>query len=593
MASIPAPVLEKQVKRVRGRLFLQACVNRLIVAWTAGCGLMAVWLLAKPYLLNGTAKLWMDWAAGGTIFGLATIVAVVLAIRRMPSLVAAALALDERFKLRERVTTSLTLSEDEKYTPAGQALLADAQAKATGLRVGAQFPIKLGWKSALVPVSAAGLALLAVFYDPVIPQPQGQAATATPLPPEAIKEIEQKKQEYLQRPKSDPAKPERPKTEDMQRIEAKVEEILKRPATTDKEVKDRLAELTSLEEQLRKKEKEDAERVQGFQEQLQKAADQLQKKDKSAGKNQDGPAKDLKDKLAKGEMDKAKEEVERLGKKIKDGDQINKKDKEQLAQELKDMKEELERVAKEKEKEDEEKRQEREKKLEEQFKEGKIDKEELDREKKKIDEERKKTSNTQELADKLGKCEKCLNDGDNEGAAKALQEAAEQLDKMQNDQQSLDDLQGELQRMSDLRDSMGKACDKCNGGRQSSEDDAETLSRNSGDEGDSKGQGSGSGKGRKGVGRRPENKAGDSKSVDAKQKSPFDRKGAKIQVGTAEGKSLKGLTGPSLDGEIKQASQDAPDAIDAQRIPRGYKDSAKGYFKNIGGQQTGEMPKKQ
>src|SRR5262245_18390514 len=198
MASIPVPALEKQVKRVRRRLFLQACVNRLIVAWTIGCVLMAAWVLAKPYVFTVSAKPWLDWAAGSAIFALATITSIVLAIRSTPSLVASALALDQRFKLRERVTTSLTLSEEEKYTPAGRALLADAQAKAANLRVGGQFPIRFGWKSALVPAAAAGLAVLAVFYDPVIPQPQGQAATATPLPPEAIKEIEQKKQEYLQ-----------------------------------------------------------------------------------------------------------------------------------------------------------------------------------------------------------------------------------------------------------------------------------------------------------------------------------------------------------------------------------------------------------
>src|SRR4029077_6547316 len=105
---------------------------------------------------------------------------------------------------------------------------------------------------------------------------------------------------------------------------------------------------------------------------------------------------------------------------------------------------------------------------------------------------------------------------------------------------------------------------------------------------DGKGKGSGSKKGGKGVGRRPENKSGTSGSVDAKQRAQFDKKGTKIHVGTADGKSIIGKTGAQIDGEVKQAAQDAPDAIDVQRIPRGYKDSAKGYFKNIGGQQTGD-----
>jgi hypothetical protein len=95
------------------------------------------------------------------------------------------------------------------------------------------------------------------------------------------------------------------------------------------------------------------------------------------------------------------------------------------------------------------------------------------------------------------------------------------------------------------------------------------------------------------VGRRPENKTGDSKSTDERQHAPFNPKGTKVHVGTAEGKTVIGETGASVEGEIKQASQEAPDAIEVQRIPKGYKDSAKGYFKNIGNQQTTTpMPKK-
>src|SRR5207302_9474016 len=106
------------------------------------------------------------------------------------------------------------------------------------------------------------------------------------------------------------------------------------------------------------------------------------------------------------------------------------------------------------------------------------------------------------------------------------------------------------------------------------------------------GSGSGKGQGKKGTGRRPENKSGDSKSVDSKQRALFNQKGTKIHVGSADGKSIVGKSGAQIDGQIKEAAQEAPDAIESQRIPRGYKDSAKGYFKNIGGQQTGDPVKK-
>ena len=44
---------------------------------------------------------------------------------------------------------------------------------------------------------------------------------------------------------------------------------------------------------------------------MQKLNDQLQKKNKADKNDKDGPAKDLKDQLGKGNLDKAKEEAER------------------------------------------------------------------------------------------------------------------------------------------------------------------------------------------------------------------------------------------------------------------------------------------
>ena len=47
MASVPVSLLDRQVRKVRRRLFLQSCLNRLIVAWVSACAVMAVWLLME------------------------------------------------------------------------------------------------------------------------------------------------------------------------------------------------------------------------------------------------------------------------------------------------------------------------------------------------------------------------------------------------------------------------------------------------------------------------------------------------------------------------------------------------------------------
>ena len=81
------------------------------------------------------------------------------------------------------------------------------------------------------------------------------------------------------------------------------------------------------------------------------------------------------------------------------------------------------------------------------------------------------------------------------------------------------------------------------------------------------------------------------RSFDTKTKTEFDAKGQKIFDGYAPGQNFRKKSGAELAGEIQQASQEAPEAIEQQRIPRAARDMAKGYFRNLGGQREAE-PKK-
>jgi hypothetical protein len=84
-----------------------------------------------------------------------------------------------------------------------------------------------------------------------------------------------------------------------------------------------------------------------------------------------------------------------------------------------------------------------------------------------------------------------------------------------------------------------------------------------------------------GAGGRPLGKKGPYKSFDAKVKTEFDPKGKKIFDGYAQGQSFKKKSGAEIVGEIKQASQEAPEAIEHQRIPKAAREMAKGYFQRM------------
>lgn len=93
-----------------------------------------------------------------------------------------------------------------------------------------------------------------------------------------------------------------------------------------------------------------------------------------------------------------------------------------------------------------------------------------------------------------------------------------------------------------------------------------------------------------GAGRRPLGEKGPTKSFEARAKAEMDPKGKKIFAGYAPGQNYTKKSNVEIEGEIRQAAQDAPEALEQQRIPRAYRESAKGYFRNLGGQR--EAPPK-
>src|SRR5260370_19411423 len=123
MAPATISVLQRQISHVRRRLFLQQLLTYLAWSWFGALAASALWFLVQPLLVPEAAP-WLRWTVLGCGLVAATAGSVALALPRAPSAVAAALSLDERFQLRERVTTSPTLEPALLNSPAGQAPLA-------------------------------------------------------------------------------------------------------------------------------------------------------------------------------------------------------------------------------------------------------------------------------------------------------------------------------------------------------------------------------------------------------------------------------------------------------------------------------------
>jgi hypothetical protein len=534
MASPSLTALHRQLSRVSRRLFLQGFVDVLAWCWAAALVLTAVWLLVDP-LIPGERPDWVRWAVAGGLGGAATVLAVVLAVLRAPDKLSAALTLDERFNLKERVTTSLTLDRHTAQLPAGQALLADTADRVAGLDVGERFPLRMRWTAALVPLAGLALAAVVFFYDPA----RSQATTHGDegKQPVANKEEVEKKLDEAKRKLQEKKKTEKDKGEKGAAFDDELEKILAKQRDTKEELHDRMKEITELKEKVQKDQDDLKDRAQAMR-------DQLQQLNKNAGKDaKDGPAKEMQKALEKGDLKKARDELEKLQKKMENGE-LNDKEKEQLQKQLQDMKEQLKRAADPEEAK---------KELEQMKREGKISQEQFDKAMEKAKQNADKMSPSdkqqlQEIADALKEADQALKDGNADKAADALKRAGEVLkknDDLMDQQEQID--QEELDRLGDvqraLRDGMG-------------------------------GPGVG-------AGRRPEGEPHQTGSFNSKIKGQHDPKGAQEITGYAPGTSFKKKSSAEIAGEIKQASQDAPDTIEHQRIPRAASDMARGYFENI------------
>jgi hypothetical protein len=562
--------IQKHINRVRRRMFGQELLRHSITAIVVAIVATIAWVLVEPFVWTAAPN-WFRWAILGGVGGLGSIIAIAIAIAHRPDVTKSALWLDDAFGLRERVTTSLALSSDDAATPAGQALLADAAARVHGIKVSERFPIRVGWQGWLIPSAAGALALVMAFYHPII-NPPIVTAEEKKLSSDEKASLE-KKLEALQRPaKREPVVNEKGKSEDLKRLEAKLEEIAKQPRDNAQQLKERIKDLTPMEDAIKKLERERADKSRMLQQQLQ-MKDALSPNDNT----KDGPAAEFQKSLGDGNLDKAKDELEKLAKKLANNE-LTPKDKEQLAKQLNNLQKKLNDLANQTQKED---------MLKKLAQDGKLDQEALERELNQLKQDNEKLKDLQKLADKMNQCQNCMKSGDMAGAQKALAEAADQLAQTAREQGELDDIREQLENLRDAKDALAAALEELeqSGGEGGNGGNPNRNNR------PSRSDFSDNNKGGVGAGRRSEGEQGKIRPYDSRLNGKFDPKGKKVFDGFVPGQAFKKKSSMDLAGDIKQAAQEAPEAIENQRIPKAARDMAKGYFKNLGGQADGEKAK--
>jgi hypothetical protein len=510
--------------------------------------------IPKIWVLNVDANIWTwSWLGGGLAAGFTIALAWTYCFRRSP--VDAALELDRRFGLKERVSSSLTLSEQERASEAGRALLEDASRRVETLDVKDQFAVKPGSRLALPLLPIAALVMIVLLMNNAIKEADAKPSAASVEIQKVIKDSDKELQKLLAKKREEA---EKKGLEDAEAIFKQIQEMHNEQAKSKDPIdqKKALIKLSDLAKELQDR----RDKLGG----ADKVKDQL-------GKLKDieqGPADKAVKSLQQGDFEKAQEEMKKLQEKLKNGE-LTKEEQEQLAKQLGQMQQKVEELA--------EKHEQLKKDLEEQIKEAEQrgDREKAGQLQQKLDAMKnadKQMEKLQQMADKLGKAAEAAKNGDNAEAAKNLEQIAKDLKEMQKD---LDNMQMVDEMMNEVAQAKNGLCEKCEG-----------L------DGDMEGEGEGEGKG-KGKGEKPGRGMGEGQGVGARDEEKNEtsfyeskvratpKKGEAVKTGDADGPNLAGRTAEAVKEEINATTPEEDDPLVEQRLPKAQREHTKEYFDRL------------
>jgi hypothetical protein len=325
-----------------------------------------------------------------------------------------------------------------------------------------------------------------------------------------------------------------------------------------------VTEITAAEDKAKQAERERFDKLVRLERQLR----ELDKLNAQAG-FKDGPAHDFSDALSRGNLPAAEAAIDELRKKAKNK-QLTPEDQKQLAQQLDRMQDELQRLSRNKEQQE---------KLEELIRKAKEegrDAEALERELNRLKLDAEQLKSLEDLAQKLRDARNSLKGEDLEKLAKDLERVKGQLGELQGEVEDLKELQDQIARLQELKDEMGR---RAKPGEAGDSGDAGVVQpgvrvRRAGAAG-----------GGPGSGARPENpNAPTARGADERQRSPFDPRGRKAYGGATTGPAFTKRSPVDMSGAIEQAVQEAPEAIDSQRLSRDDKEAVKEFFQSLGNQ---------
>lgn len=543
--------IKQHVAVARRRLIAQQFLG--IIAWS----LFATLLVAAVSL--AVPKIWVppidpavwnwSWAAGGLAAGVLIATVWTWLVRR--SWIEAAIEIDRRCQLKERISSALSLAPDELDSEIGRALVQDAIYRIERVDVRNRFAVSPRRRILLPLLPAALIGVLIGLVPNAVPDRQAVAANSNTQQADQVKRSAKKLQEQLDRVKR---KAEEQGLEDadvlFKELRKGLDELLNK---TDVDHKKALVKMNDLAKSLQDR----RDQLGG----MDKMRDQLNRlKDFGAG-----PADKIAEAMKAGNFQKALDELKNLQQKLQDG-QLADEDKQQLARQLEQIQNRLQELK------DSHEQAKRDLEQEIQRRQAAGDLEEAGKLQRQLDQLNRMNESMealQKMAQQLGQCRECLENGDGEAAAAQLDQMAQNLQELQTQADQLETLQQMLDQIAMAKRAMG--CQECDG-----QGCGACLGQfgNGGGQGDQPGFGLGEGQGQ---GDRPEAKT-DTAFYESRVKGEV-QPGEAVRTGSAGGPNQPGQTLQEAKDQLQSSfSQEADPLIDL-RLPKKEREHTRDYFR--------------
>ncbi|MFO0838719.1 MAG: hypothetical protein U1D55_09335 [Phycisphaerae bacterium] len=579
--------IDRQVNTARRRLNLNIVMERLAFALLVATGLWTAALLADR-LFDLHMPL---WPSVGVAAGVAAFLTLVLAAIARIGRVGAAVAIDHAARLKERLSTAISI-------PAGQdefveAARRDAEKTAASLHVAQHLPYRAPRMWPWTVAGAAAAALFAAF----MPQMNLLAARPDQTPPtapvtkverEAIKTAVSEQMERVKKLVED-----KPELKDLA-SELEPLKMPDKPSATPEDVRrEAVKQLSNVAEKLeRQKKSDELASMRDLKRQLAQLDQQ---------KNRDDQASKLQNDLASGDLESARDTLNEMKKQL---EAAAKSDDPQAAEKLKELAKQTEALSKQiaelgdrksLEKELENKAglsaedakklldqvskmdpKQLEEALQKQLADKGISQQQLQQIAQKIQQSQKAQQACKQLAQSLAQASKCMsqcqNPGDKPGnnaaaaqGAAALADAVQQLSQAEMAEQALNEIVAQIADLKDLKNQIGQG--QCNGKLPGEPSDK------IGNQGPQYGRGYGSriGKEKAAHGMTPTR-------VRAPQTA-----GQIIGQQLIDGDQLRGEAQAQVRDAVNAAVRDATDAIEREAVPRQYERVTREYFEALAG----------